>query len=94
MLILILIDHNNPNTANRKRSFFESAIIVYKAIPTANRKAQKLIHLILHLIALVTGILGVYAVFKFHNELNIPHMYTLHSWIGLSTICLFGLQVI
>ncbi|KAI3730477.1 hypothetical protein L1987_61647 [Smallanthus sonchifolius] len=71
--------------------FSGEAIIVYKAIP-ANRKAQKLIHLILHFIALVAGILGVYAVFKFHNERHFPHMYTLHSWIGLSTICLFGLQ--
>ncbi|CAK9169925.1 unnamed protein product [Ilex paraguariensis] len=33
-------------------------------------------------------------VFKFHNELGIPDMYTLHSWLGLSTICLFGLQLL
>ncbi|CAH1431174.1 unnamed protein product [Lactuca virosa] len=71
--------------------FSGEAIIVYKAIP-ANRKTQKLIHLILHFIALAAGIVGVYAVFKFHHERHIPHMYTLHSWIGLSTICLFGLQ--
>ncbi|KAI7756504.1 hypothetical protein M8C21_014493, partial [Ambrosia artemisiifolia] len=71
--------------------FSGEAIVVYKAIP-ADRKAQKIVHLILHLIALVAGILGVYAVFKFHNEVNIPDMYTLHSWIGLSTISLFGLQ--
>ncbi|KAM7463377.1 hypothetical protein LguiA_031498 [Lonicera macranthoides] len=38
------------------------------------------------------GILGIYAVFKFHNELFIPNMYTLHSWLGMSTICLFGIQ--
>nr|XP_043625854.1 probable ascorbate-specific transmembrane electron transporter 1 [Erigeron canadensis] len=71
--------------------FAGEAIITYKAIPV-KRKALKLIHLILHSIALATGILGVYAVFKFHNELSYPHMCTLHSWIGLSTICLFGLQ--
>lgn len=70
----------------------DSAIIVYKTIP-APRKGQKLIHLILHFIALAAGIVGVYAVFKFHRELHIPHMYTLHSWIGLSTICLFAFQV-
>ncbi|KAJ0546861.1 putative ascorbate ferrireductase (transmembrane) [Helianthus annuus] len=73
--------------------FSGEAIVVYKAIP-ANRKAQKIVHLILHFIALASGILGVYAVFKFHNEVHLPNMYTLHSWIGLSTISLFGLQVI
>ncbi|KAK9074442.1 hypothetical protein SSX86_007040 [Deinandra increscens subsp. villosa] len=73
--------------------FSGEAMITYKAIP-AKRKTLKQIHLIFHLIALFSGTLGVYVVFKFHNELDIPHMYTLHSWIGLSTICLFGLQLL
>ncbi|KVH88780.1 cytochrome b561, eukaryote [Cynara cardunculus var. scolymus] len=74
-----------------KAKIFNATIIVYKTIP-AKRQTQKATHLILHFIALVAGILGVYAVFKFHHELYMPDMYTLHSWIGLSTICLFGLQ--
>ncbi|KAF6144574.1 hypothetical protein GIB67_006066 [Kingdonia uniflora] len=68
------------------------AIMAYKTIPST-REAQKPVHAILHLIALVVGALGVYAVFKFHHELNIRHMYTLHSWLGISTISLFALQV-
>lgn len=67
--------------------------MVYKTIP-AKPEVQKTIHLILHLIALLLGILGVYAVFKFHNESHIPNLYTLHSWLGITTISLFGLQVI
>lgn len=67
------------------------AIMSYNTIP-AERKTQKLFHLTLHSIALLAGIVGIYAVFKFHHELNIPDMYTLHSWLGMSTICLFGLQ--
>ncbi|XP_030468108.1 probable ascorbate-specific transmembrane electron transporter 1 [Syzygium oleosum] len=67
------------------------AIMVYKTIP-AKREVQKTIHMILHLIALLLGSLGVYAVFKFHNELHIPNLYTLHSWLGITTISLFGLQ--
>ncbi|XP_076932867.1 putative ascorbate-specific transmembrane electron transporter 1 [Bidens hawaiensis] len=73
--------------------FFGEALITYKAIP-GTRHALKLIHLLFHLVALVTGALGTYAVFKYHNELDIPHMYTLHSWIGLSTLCLFGFQLL
>ncbi|KAJ0444951.1 putative ascorbate ferrireductase (transmembrane) [Helianthus annuus] len=69
------------------------AIITYKGI-LATRQALKLIHLALHLLALFAGILGICAVFKFHNELKIAHAYTLHSWTGLSTICLFGLQLL
>ncbi|XP_076898956.1 putative ascorbate-specific transmembrane electron transporter 1 [Bidens hawaiensis] len=73
--------------------FLGDAIIIYKGIP-ATRQTLKLIHLMLHLIALLAGILGIYAVFKFHNELKAGHAYTLHSWIGLATICLFGLQLL
>lgn len=68
------------------------AIMSYKTV-AAERETQKIVHLILHTIALASGIIGIYAVFKFHNELSIPNMYTLHSWIGMSTFCLFGLQV-
>ncbi|KAM7484733.1 hypothetical protein LguiA_000742 [Lonicera macranthoides] len=67
------------------------ACMVYKSVP-ARRDTQKATHLVLHLIALLAGIVGIYAVFKFHHELGIPDMYTLHSWLGMSTICLFGLQ--
>ncbi|XP_059645831.1 probable ascorbate-specific transmembrane electron transporter 1 [Cornus florida] len=66
-------------------------IMVYKTVP-GTRKVQKIFHLTLHFIALLAGILGIYAVFKFHHELGIPDMYSLHSWLGMSTIGLFGLQ--
>ncbi|KAK7348980.1 hypothetical protein VNO80_23784 [Phaseolus coccineus] len=44
--------------------------------------------------ALVAGILGIIAVFKSKKEAGLPDMYTLHSWLGMSAICLFGLQYI
>ncbi|PKI71246.1 hypothetical protein CRG98_008346 [Punica granatum] len=65
--------------------------MVYKTAP-ARREVQKNVHLVLHLIALVAGILGIYAVFKFHHEMRISNLVSLHSWLGISTICLFGLQ--
>ncbi|XP_038687572.1 probable ascorbate-specific transmembrane electron transporter 1 [Tripterygium wilfordii] len=67
------------------------AVMAYKSV-LATRKIQKIVHLVLHLLALVAGVLGVYAVFKFHHEIRAPDMYTLHSWLGISTIALFGLQ--
>ncbi|XP_068645883.1 probable ascorbate-specific transmembrane electron transporter 1 [Aristolochia californica] len=67
------------------------AIISYKALPF--RKAvKKLIHLVLHTIALVLGAVGIYAVFKYHDEIGIANLYSLHSWFGLGTICLYSIQ--
>ncbi|XP_010255441.1 PREDICTED: probable ascorbate-specific transmembrane electron transporter 1 [Nelumbo nucifera] len=67
------------------------AIISYKALPW-RKEVKKLIHLILHLFALILGIVGIYAAFKYHNESNIANLYSLHSWIGIGTICLYGIQ--
>lgn len=67
-------------------------MMAYKTIP-ATKIAQKTVHLLLNLVALLAGIVGIYAVFKYHHESGIPDLYSLHSWLGIGTICLFGLQV-
>ncbi|KAL4638012.1 hypothetical protein ACB092_03G120300 [Castanea dentata] len=64
---------------------------IYKTVQ-ARRRSRELVHLTLHLIALLLEILGVNAAFKFNHEFNVEEMLTLHSWLGISTICLFGLQ--
>ncbi|KAL6911726.1 hypothetical protein ACP4OV_000531 [Aristida adscensionis] len=68
------------------------AIMIYKVLPTWNHDATKFIHLILHAIALVLGAVGIYCAFKFHNESGIANLYSLHSWLGIGTICLYGIQ--
>ncbi|EYU25091.1 hypothetical protein ABFS82_06G034200 [Erythranthe guttata] len=67
------------------------AIISYKSLPL-KKPQKKLIHLILHAIALVLGIIGIYTAFKFHNESNIANLYSLHSWLGIGVIVLYGIQ--
>ncbi|XP_043710212.1 probable ascorbate-specific transmembrane electron transporter 1 [Telopea speciosissima] len=67
------------------------AIISYKAIPLS-KEVKKVIHLTLHFIALILGIVGIYAAFKFHNESSIANLYSLHSWLGIGVICLYGIQ--
>ena len=37
--------------------------------------------------------LGFVAVFNFHKVAKIPDMYSLHSWVGMSTLVIFFLQV-
>ncbi|KAJ9135675.1 hypothetical protein P3X46_032828 [Hevea brasiliensis] len=67
------------------------AMMVYKTVP-ASHSVQKFFHMILHLIAICLGIVGISAVFKFHDMVNTEDVYSLHSWIGIGTFCLFGLQ--
>ncbi|OVA19158.1 Cytochrome b561 [Macleaya cordata] len=67
------------------------AMMAYKTV-SAQRNVRKFIHGLMHLISMVMGIIGIYAVFKFHDQNDIPDMYSLHSWLGMGTFCLFGLQ--
>ncbi|KAE8672347.1 Transmembrane ascorbate ferrireductase 1 [Hibiscus syriacus] len=67
------------------------AIMSYKALPL-KKEVKKLIHLVLHAIALILGITGIYTAFKNHNESGIPNLYSFHSWLGIGVIVLYGIQ--
>ncbi|EOY23178.1 hypothetical protein QUC31_008141 [Theobroma cacao] len=67
------------------------AIMSYKSLPLS-KDVKKLIHLVLHGIALILGIIGIYTAFKYHNESSIVNLYSLHSWLGMGIIVLYGIQ--
>ncbi|KAJ0253420.1 transmembrane ascorbate ferrireductase 3 [Hirschfeldia incana] len=67
------------------------AMMTYKTA-YASHQVQKMVHGGLHLIGLVLGIVGISAAFRFHDKLNLKDMVSLHSWIGLTTFILLGLQ--
>lgn len=69
-----------------------AAIISYKSLPL-RKDVKKVIHLVLHAIALILGIVGICAAFKYHNESGIANLYSLHSWLGIGIIVLYGIQV-
>lgn len=52
-----------------------------------------MLHGALTLAAFSLAVLGLVAVFRFHNNHGTPNMYSLHSWLGLATVLLFSCQV-
>ncbi|WOH13263.1 hypothetical protein DCAR_0832772 [Daucus carota subsp. sativus] len=88
------LDSENPSRVFNVHPFlmyFGSAMMVYKTIP-AEHQVQKFVHLFFNLVSLVLGIVGIHAVFKYHDKLHLEDMTSLHSWIGMVTFCLFILQ--
>lgn len=51
------------------------------------KRSQKAVHLLLHFVALVVGVLGTYVIFKFHNEIGHWDMFSLDSWPGIIHLC-------
>lgn len=74
---------------------FPTGAVLYR-IPLTwgqNKLPWKLLHAALMLLALVLSIVGLCAVFDFHNAKNTPNLYSLHSWIGIAATALFAIQV-
>ncbi|XP_069479945.1 lysosomal membrane ascorbate-dependent ferrireductase CYB561A3 [Ambystoma mexicanum] len=74
--------------------FYGSAALVYRLpLSWVGQKLQwKLLHASLTLAAFVLSVLGLVAVFTFHNNQQIPNLYSLHSWLGLAAVLLFSCQ--
>ncbi|XP_072521343.1 lysosomal membrane ascorbate-dependent ferrireductase CYB561A3 isoform X2 [Salminus brasiliensis] len=73
---------------------YGNAAVVYR-IPLTwgqNKKPWKLLHAGLLLLSLLFAVLGLCAVFDFHNANNTPNLYSLHSWVGIVTTILFATQ--
>lgn len=59
-----------------------------------NKLPWKLLHAALMLLALVLSVVGLCAVFDFHNANKTPNLYSLHSWVGIAAVALFAVQVL
>ncbi|XP_018591757.2 transmembrane ascorbate-dependent reductase CYB561 [Scleropages formosus] len=71
---------------------YGDAIMVYRVFRNESKRSVKILHAVIHLIALVIAVVGFVAVFDFHRSAKIPNMYSLHSWCGMVTFILFSLQ--
>ncbi len=70
------------------------AMIAYRVLSKDSKSIVKLLHMAIQAIAFGFGVLGLKAVFDFHNHNNISNLYSLHSWIGITTFVLFSCQVL
>ncbi|XP_030826274.1 cytochrome b ascorbate-dependent protein 3 isoform X1 [Camarhynchus parvulus] len=73
---------------------YGAAALVYRIPNTWSgpKLPWKVLHGSLALGAFVLTVLGLAAVFCFHNSQGTPNMYSLHSWMGLGTVLLFSCQ--
>jgi hypothetical protein len=70
---------------------FCAAILVHRWLP-GTRGLKKSVHLCLQGVALASGIFGIWTKFKGEDGI-VANFYSLHSWMGLLCISLFGAQV-
>lgn len=73
---------------------YANGILLYRAFRNTRKRKLKVAHAGVNIAALIFTIIGLQAVFDSHN-LNsppIPNMYSLHSWIGLTSVILFACQ--
>ena len=71
--------------------------IMYRISPRCiSRKASKALHALVMVLSLAAAIIGLWAVFESHNLADppIPNMFSLHSWVGISTLGFFAIQLI
>ena len=66
--------------------------MAYKTV-RATHQVRKSVHMLVHLLAIVLAIVGISAAFKYHDMIYKEDVYSLHSWIGITTICMYCLQV-
>lgn len=67
------------------------AIVAFKSV-NGDRAYQKAVHMTVQGAAIFLALLGIGAAYKFHLDNGIQNFYSLHSWLGLTTMALYLVQ--
>lgn len=68
-------------------------MISYRVFRYETKLVVKSIHFCLQVAAFIFAVVGLLAVFSFHNRQGKENITSLHSWIGMIIVVIFGLQV-
>ena len=70
-----------------------SAILVYWSCSCCRQICSKLLYILFHLLGIPCVVLGFLAIWMWKDYEGNPHLYSIHSWLGLVTMGLAVLQV-
>lgn len=75
--------------------FLLTAMLIYRTQRNVRKRRLKLTHAGIMLFIVLLTVIALIAVFDSHNLASppIPNLYSLHSWVGLTTVILFCCQV-
>jgi len=73
-----------------------NAMLSYRSYGCCRQIYKKLFHTLFHILAVPAIVMGFLTVLDSHNLANppIPNFYSLHSWMGLTTMGLFAIQLV
>ncbi|XP_067208627.1 transmembrane ascorbate-dependent reductase CYB561-like isoform X2 [Linepithema humile] len=73
---------------------YANAMLLYRTQRNVRKRRLKLTHAGMMLFIVMLTVIALVAAFDSHNLASppIPNMYTLHSWVGLTTVILFCCQ--
>lgn len=69
-----------------------NALLTFRIIRNKPKNVLKIIHASLNGVTFLMVLIASVAVYDYHNKLGYPHLYSVHSWIGLIASILFITQ--
>lgn len=73
-----------------------NAMLSYRSYGCCRQIYKKLFHTLFHILAVPAIVMGFITVLDSHNLAipSIPNFYSIHSWMGLTTMGLFAIQLV